>query len=86
MMLPLGAQALLWDEFHPALYRLEVTLQNVVVAGKYLQQTRREEFGLREFKTRDGQFTINGRTTMLRGKHDALVFPLLGHPPMDVES
>jgi len=86
MVLPLGAQALLWDEFHPALYRLDVTLQSAAVAGNSFQQTCREEFGLREFKTREGQFTINGRATMLRGKHDALVFPLLGHPPMDVDS
>ena len=86
LVLPLGAQALLWDEFHPALYRLEVTLQGVSTEGKPFQQTRREEFGLRDFKTQGGQFTVNGRVTMLRGKHDALVFPLLGHPPMDVES
>ena len=43
-------------------------------------------FGLREFKTKGTQFTINGRTTFLRGKHDACVFPLTGHPPMDVEA
>ena len=86
LVLPLGPQALLWDEFHPALYRLEVTFQTAAAGGGPFQQTCREEFGLREFKTRDGQFTINGRTTLLRGKHDALVFPLLGHPPMDVES
>ena len=83
LALPLGTNALLWDEFHPALYRLEVKLATEAVAGKVFCDIRHEEFGLREFKTKNGQFTINGRTIMLRGKHDALVFPLLGHVAMD---
>ena len=81
----LGTNALLWDEFHPALYRLEVKLQTEAVAKYRFHSTYHDQFGLREFKTKDGQFTINGRITMLRGKHDALVFPLLGHPPMDLK-
>ena len=83
--LPLGTNALLWDEFHPALYRLEVKLETEEVAGKRFRQTCLDEFGLRQFNTKEGQFTINGRVTMLRGKHDALVFPQLGHPPMDLQ-
>lgn len=80
MELPLGAGARLWDEFTPAQYRLTVTLD-----GPAGRDERIIETGLREFRTRDGQFTINGRTTFLRGKHDACVFPLTGHPPMDVD-
>ena len=83
--LPLGANALLWDEFHPALYRMNLTLQAEGANGKKLSSTRVEEFGLREFKAKGSQFTINGRVTMLRGKHDALVFPIEGYPSMNLE-
>ncbi len=34
----------------------------------------------------DGQFTAGGHKVFLRGKHDACVFPLTGHTPMDKES
>jgi hypothetical protein len=43
-------------------------------------------FGVRRFASQDGHFTINGRPAFLRGKHDACVFSMTGHPPMDVES
>jgi len=78
--LPLGAEAKLWDEFSPSLYRLRVGL-----VGEGFSDERSLEVGLREFATRESQFTINGRTTFLRGKHDACVFPLTGHPPMELE-
>ena len=55
-------------------------------SSNHLEHTARTVFGLREFKTKGTQFTINGRTTFLRGKHDACVFPLTGHPPMDVDA
>jgi hypothetical protein len=77
---PLGPDARRWDEFAPNLYRLTVRLD----AGTGHDE-RTVETGLREFSTRDRQFTINGRTTFLRGKHDACVFPLTGHPPMTVD-
>ncbi len=34
----------------------------------------------------DGQFTAGGHPVFLRGKHDACVFPLTGHTPMDKDS
>ena len=82
--LPMGNEALLWGEFHPALYRLEVTLVTEGTGGGPFQHTYRDEFGLREFRAAGTQFTINGQTTVLRGKHDAMVFPLLGHAAMEV--
>ena len=75
--LALGDKALLWDEFSPNLYNLTTTLKTA--AG---EDRRTARFGLREFKATGSQFTINGRVTFLRGKHDACVFPLTGHPPM----
>lgn len=74
----LGDDALLWSEFDPALYTLDVTIKG------YDKQT--VNFGLRDFKTKDTQFVINDQVTFLRGKHDACVFPLTAHTPMDVES
>lgn len=78
--LPLTESAKKWDEFHPALHTLTVKLNS-----QNANDERQVSFGLREFTTHDGQFVINGRTTFLRGKHDACVFPLTGHPPMDVD-
>ena len=37
-------------------------------------------------KVVDGRFTAGGRPVFLRGKHDACVFPLTGHTPMDKTS
>ncbi len=75
---PLGEKALLWSEFHPTLYRLEVVINGV--------DTQAVNFGLRDFTTQGTQFAINGHTTFLRGKHDACVFPLTAHTAMDVET
>ncbi len=72
----LGADAQLWSEFSPALYRLTVELDN--------GDKQTIDFGLREFKAKGTQFAINGTTTFLRGKHDACVFPLTAHTAMDV--
>jgi len=80
MELPLEACAALWDEFHPVLHTLTVRLK-----GGGMLDERRISFGLRNFSAAGGQFTVNGRPTFLRGRHDACVFPLTGHPPMDVD-
>ena len=48
--------------------------------------TEQATFGLRDFKTKGRQFTMNGKTTFLRGKHDACVFPLIAHTAMDVKT
>lgn len=79
--LPLGADAPLWSEFDPAFYTLTVQLE-----GDSVQDIQDAIFGLREFKTQDKKFVINDKTTFLRGKHDACVFPLTGHTAMDVET
>ncbi|MCC8188896.1 MAG: beta-glycosidase [Bacteroides sp.] len=79
--IPMGSAMLLWSEFDPALYRLTATLE-----GKGVYDRESIVFGIREFAAKDTQFTINGLTTFLRGKHDACVFPLTGHTAMDVET
>ena len=66
-----------WNEFHPELYRIRVQLDGDV---------QEKVFGLCDFTTRGTQFEVNGKPTFLRGKHDACVFPLTAHVPMDVSS
>jgi len=73
--IPLGADAPLWDEFHPALHHLTAQLGDA---------TRSTMFGLREISTQGTQFTVNGRKTFFRGTLECCVFPLTGHPPTDV--
>jgi hypothetical protein len=66
-----------WSEFHPTLHTLKAE-----ISGKdAVEQT----FGLRDFKAVGTHFYINGKLTFLRGKHDACVFPLTGHTPMNVD-
>ncbi len=71
----------LWNEYNQPLYKV-----TAVVSGEGIQDAKTVTFGMREFAVKGTQFSINGRTTFLRGKNDASVFPLTGHPPMDVES
>lgn len=77
----MGDAPLLWSEFHPALYKLNVTLRS----GKD-RDNRVVDFGMRKFEVQGTQFVINGYKTFMRGKHDACVFPLTGYGPMDVAS
>lgn len=77
---PLGPDAPLWDEFHPALLHLTVTLQS---PGR---DSREVTFGLREISTDGTQFTVNGRKIFFRGTLECCVFPETGHPPTDLKS
>ncbi|WP_244444841.1 glycoside hydrolase family 2 TIM barrel-domain containing protein [Paenibacillus camerounensis] len=80
----LGADALLWSEFAPNLYRVKLTLNS---GGDSTPADHNELiFGLREFKADGDKFAINGQKTFLRGKHDGLIFPLTGYAPTDVEA
>lgn len=74
----LGEDAALWSEYSPVVYRLEL-------ADKSTGEKTTTTFGLREFKTTETEFTINGTVTFLRGKHDGLVFPMTGAVPTSVE-
>ena len=78
LSIDLGDNAKQWNEFHSDLYTMAVTLD-----GKDKVETT---FGLRRFEASGHHFKVNGRETFLRGKHDACVFPLTGHVPMDYYS
>jgi hypothetical protein len=71
----------LWDEYQQPLYYVTAEISN----GK-ITDGKTVPFGMREFSTEGTQFTINGRTTFLRGKHDAAIFPNDGHTPTDEQS
>lgn len=73
----------LWSEWSPALLDIELTATGA--HGDTLD-TRTIRTGLRDFKTSGTQFTLNGDTTLLRGRHDACVWPLTAHVPMDLDS
>ncbi len=77
----MGKDVRLWDEFAPNLYQLTVS-----VSGPGFVDSKSVLFGMREIGVAGTQFTINGRKTFLRGTLECCIFPLTGHPPMDVES
>jgi len=76
----LGAECSLWDEYEQPIYHLTAEISH----GN-IKDSQTVPFGMRKFAVKGTQFAINGRTTFLRGKHEAAVFPLTGYPPMNVE-
>lgn len=69
-------KVLLWDEFDPNLYNLNIELTHN--SGKHSKSV---SFGMREFKAEGTQFTINGNKTFLRGTLECCIFPKTGYPP-----
>jgi hypothetical protein len=80
--LRMGNDVRLWDEFSPVLYALDAKL-SARQGKKALGDHKRATFGMREFRTRGTNFTINGRVTFLRGTLEGCVFPLTGYPPTE---
>lgn len=75
MELELGEKALLWDEFDPNLYTLDLTAKSGSKKDDFS-----ERFGLRKIKaTGDGIF-VNNRPSFLRGTLECAIFPLTGYP------
>ena len=79
--LDMGDGMLLWDEFNPQLYRL-----NVDVKTKDGAAHGETVFGMRKMEIRDKMFYVNGRQTILRGTVESCCFPNTGYPPTDLES
>lgn len=79
IVLPMGKDSLLWDEFQPALYRLKAQL----IPESEPESTAETVFGLREVGAKETQITVNGRPVFLRGTLDCAVFPNTGYPPTD---
>lgn len=82
LKIPMGNDFLTWDEFDPALYKLNLNLRS-----ENSEEDQYEiQFAMREFKTEGRKFTINSRPVFLRGTVDNAVFPLTGYPDMDLDS
>lgn len=81
----MGEHPLLWDEFHPNLYRVTA---EVWQDGALCAQAA-EDFGMRSFTAGENQggrqFFINGRPTQLRGEINCAIFPRTGYAPMGLE-
>lgn len=82
---PLGDDAQLWDEFSPALYRMDVQLSAQDHESRF-RDARAVTFGLREIATKGTQFVLNGHKVLLRGTLECAIFPKTGYPPTDVDS
>ncbi len=76
----MGENVKLWSEFDPAMYRMDVQL----TAGEN-RSGFETTFGMREFKANGRKFSINGKTTFLRGEGNSAVFPLTGYAYMTKE-
>ncbi|MFU8780809.1 MAG: sugar-binding domain-containing protein [Kiritimatiellia bacterium] len=72
----------MWDEFDTTLLRITAELEAMPVATP-VRDACNIICGLRNFSTNRGQFTVNGRPTILRGRVDSAIFPLTGYAPMD---
>lgn len=82
VVIPMGDDMLLWDEFNPQLYRLEVEL--TTKSGR--KSTASTVFGMRKIEIRDRMFYLNGREIQLRGTVENCDFPNTGYAPMDLDS
>ncbi len=71
----------LWDDVHPNLYILELTL----APSSQSPDTREMEIGFREVTTSSSKIMVNGQPVFLRGNLDCVHFPLTGYPSCRVE-
>lgn len=74
----LGADAQLWSEYTPVVYRMTAKLK--AADGTDESQSL---FGLREFKANGTRFEINGHPVFLRGTLECCIFPQTGYPAME---
>jgi hypothetical protein len=80
---PMGDNVALWSEYKPSLYKLSVILKGL--KGEMLD-SRSEDFGMREIKTKGTRFEVNGQQIFLRGTLECCIFPITGYPPTDTDS
>ena len=79
-IIELGDEMLTWSEFEPNLYRIDVELNS-----KNGKDNKRVTFGMREFKSAETRFQINGTPVFIRGTLECAIFPLTGYTSMDAE-
>ncbi|MBB6129226.1 sugar-binding domain-containing protein [Mucilaginibacter lappiensis] len=79
---PMGEKPLLWSEFSPDVYKMQVRL--ATAANE--KDERSVTFGMRSFSSQGTQFTINNKPTFLRGTLECAAYPKTGFPPTDLQS
>lgn len=79
----LGEDMLLWDEFTPNLYELNVQLKD---SEGVIVDEQSTNFGMRKIESKDGQILVNGRQIFLRGTLECAIFPKTGFPAMDLDA
>ncbi|MBL7970450.1 MAG: beta-glucuronidase [Prolixibacteraceae bacterium] len=79
--LELGSDVKLWNEFHPNIYSLEVSLKDKTSGQTDVAKTT---FGMREIKTSGKQILINGQPSFMRGTLECAIFPKTGYPATDL--
>jgi hypothetical protein len=83
---PMGDHPLQWDEFHPNLYSLQMTMSTTNQLAPNGVDAREIDFGMRSFIARGEQLMINERPLFLRGTLECAIFPKTGYPPTDTAS
>jgi len=78
-----GDDVPLWDEFNPAMLRLNLLLTSTAGAKSLYSHHRSVNFGMRDFTKKRNRFMINGKSVFLRGRLDCANYPLTAYPPMD---
>jgi len=73
----MGDNPLLWDEFEPNLYKLNVTIVNP--EGEMLD-AKETIFGMRDVEVKGRHLYLNGRRVFLRGTLECAIFPKTGFP------
>lgn len=76
-----GKEVPLWNEFNPALVRLDFELETEV-GDQSFGDRESVRFGMRDFAREGNRLTINGEPVFLRGRIDCANYPLTGHAPM----
>ena len=60
----------LWDVNDPFLYRVETG-----ISSSFGEHSRSGRFGFRDFRVKDGWFTLNGRKLLVKSAHSGNAFP-----------
>lgn len=82
--LQLPSAAPVWEEWEGNLLRIEASFEAASGSGERYSGSRSLVTGLREFGARGSQFVLNGRPFLVRGNLECCIFPLTGHPPMEI--
>jgi len=77
---PFSEKVQYWDEFNPALYKLDVSLQS-----SHARDTYSSSFAFRKIELNGRRFMLNGKTIFIRGNLNCGEFPIDGLPSTDVD-